>query len=102
VQYRWPLGGLGDLLLRADYAWQDKFYFESANFELPAQDDYGLLHLRAALLADSGWELALWVKNATDEEYRVHAFDSSFGSDLGASTIQGAPQMWGVTGRYSW
>jgi iron complex outermembrane receptor protein len=102
AQYRWPLGDLGDLLLRADYAWQDKIYFEPENYELSAQDAYGLLHLRVALQAQAGWELAVWLKNATDEEYWVHGFDSSFGSDLGASVIQGDPQMWGVTGRYSW
>jgi iron complex outermembrane receptor protein len=102
AQYRWPIGDLGDLMLRADYAWQDKIYFQPENYELSAQDSYGLLHLRAALQAATGWELALWLKNATDEDYWVHAFDSSFGSDLGASTVQGEPRMWGVSGRYSW
>jgi iron complex outermembrane receptor protein len=102
AQYLWPLGDFGDLLLRADYAWQDKIYFDSANSELSAQDSYGLLHLRAALQGRAGWELALWAKNVTDEEYWVHTFDSSFGSDLGASVIQGSPRIWGVTGRYSW
>ena len=102
VQYRWPLGDFGNLLLRADYAWQDKIYFQPENYELSAQDSYGLLHLRAALQAGSGWEMAVWVKNATDEEYWVWAFDSSFGSDLGASAVQGEPRMWGVSGRYSW
>ena len=102
AQYRLPLGQLGDLLLRADYAWQDKIYFQLEDPEVSAQDSYGLLHLRMALQASAGWELALWMKNVTDEEYWVHAFDSSFGSDLGASGIQGDPQMWGVTGRYSW
>ena len=102
AQYRWPLGNFGDLLLRADYSWQDKSYFQPENYELSAQDSYGLLHLRAALQAGAGWELAVWLKNATDEEYWVHAFDSSFGSDLGASAVQGEPRMWGVTGRYSW
>jgi iron complex outermembrane receptor protein len=102
AQYRWPLGNLGDLLLRTDYAWQDRIYFQPENYELSAQDSYGLLHFRAALQAAAGWELAVWVRNATDEEYWVHAFDSSFGSDLGASAIQGEPRMWGVSGRYSW
>jgi len=102
VQYRFPISDLGDLLLRADYAWQDKIFFDPENYELSAQDSYGLLHLRLALQAHAGWEAALWMKNATDEDYWVHAFDSSFGSDLGASAIQGAPQTWGVSGRYSW
>jgi iron complex outermembrane receptor protein len=102
AQYRFPLGELGDLLLRADYTWQDKIYFEPENYEMSSQDAYGLLHMRAALQANAGWELAVWAKNLTDEDYWVHAFDSSFGSDLGSSVIQGNPRMWGVTGRYSW
>jgi len=77
-------------------------YFQLENPEVPSQDSYGVLHLRAALQASAGWVLAAWMKNATDEDYRVRGFDSSFGSDLGGSVIQGEPQMWGVSGRYSW
>ena len=101
-QYRLPIGGMGDLLLRADYTWQDKIYFQLENPEVSAQDSYGLWNLRAALQAHAGWELALWVKNLADEDYWVHAFDSSFGFDLSASSIQGRPRMWGVTGSYRW
>jgi iron complex outermembrane receptor protein len=61
-----------------------------------------LVHLRAALQADAGWELAVWAKNITDEDYWVHGYDSSFGLDLAGSVVQGNPRMWGVTGRYSW
>lgn len=102
AQYTFPLGELGHLLLRADYAWQDKIYFQLENYEVSAQDSYGLLHLRAALQADAGWELAVWAKNVTDEDYWVHGYDSSFGLDLAGSVVQGNPRMWGVTGRYSW
>lgn len=102
IQYRIPVGSLGRLLLRADYAWQDKIYFQPEDPELSAQDSYGLLNLRAALQSNSNWDVALWVKNATDEDYRWHGFDSSFGSDLAGSVIQGNPRMWGVTGRYQW
>jgi len=102
AQYRIPLGDLGELLLRADYAWQDKIYFQLENPEESAQDAYGLWNLRAALQAEAGWEVALWVKNAADEEYWVTAFDPGFGSDLAASSVQGNPRMWGVTGIYRW
>lgn len=102
AQYYMPMGNLGSLLLRADYTYQDKVYFQLGNPEVSTQDAYGLVNLRAALQADSGWEVALWVKNAADEDYWVHAFDSSFGSDLGASSIQGDPRMYGVTARYNW
>lgn len=102
AQYYVPMGNLGSLLLRADYTYQDKVYFQLGNPEVSTQDAYGLVNLRAALQADSGWEVALWVKNAADEDYWVHAFDSSFGADLAASTIQGEPRMYGLTARYNW
>lgn len=102
AQYYMPLDGLGTLLMRADYTYQSKIYFQLANPDVPAQDGYGLVNLRLALQADAGWEVALWLKNAADEEYIVHGFDSSFGSDLASSSIQGEPRTWGVTGRYSW
>ena len=95
VQYRFPIGDLGDLLLRADYAWQDKIYFDPENYELSAQDSYGLLHLRLALQAHAGWEAALWMKNATDEDYWVHAFDSSFRLRPGRICNTGRPTNMG-------
>jgi iron complex outermembrane receptor protein len=102
VQYVLPVGDFGNMLFRADYAWQDKIYFQPENPKLPAQDSYSLLNMRAALQSNANWELALWVKNVTDEDYRWHGFDSSFGSDIAGSVVQGDPRMWGITGRYEW
>ena len=102
AQYYWPLGDLGQLLLRADYTWQDEIYFQLENLEASREDAYGLWNARIALQADSGWELALWGRNLADEEYKVHTFDTSFGLDLGSSSIYGRPRMWGVTGAYRW
>ena len=92
--------------MRADYAWQDKIYFQPENYELSAQDSYGLLHMRAALQADSGWELALWGKNLTDEDYYVRGF-GSFGNDPRKDYVTepyyqfGEPRMVGVTASYT-
>jgi iron complex outermembrane receptor protein len=102
VQYTIPLREIGDVLLRADYVYQDKIYFLLNNPELSSQDDYSLLNLRLALQARDNWELALWAKNVTDEEYWVHAIDPSYGSDLAASGIQGNPRTYGVTAAYRW
>lgn len=102
VQYHWPINGFGELLTRADYSWQDDFYFILNNPEMSRQDAYGLLNLRVALQSNEGWEIALWGKNVLEEEYWVHAIDPSYGSDLGASGIQGDPRTYGITGRYRW
>jgi iron complex outermembrane receptor protein len=102
VQYTIPFQDIGDLLLRADYTWQDKMYFLLQNPRQSRQEDYGLLNLRAALQGSKGWEVALWGKNVTDKEYWVHAIDPSYGADLGASGIMGDPRTYGITGTYRW
>ncbi len=102
AEYHYPIEGIGELMLRADYSWQDDFYFILNNPELSKQDDYGLLNLRMALQGDDKWELALWSKNVLDEEYWIHAIDPSYGSDLAASGIQGDPRTYGVTATYRW
>lgn len=102
AQYRIALADIGEILLRADYTYQDKFYFLLENPERSSQDDYTLLNLRLALQARDGWEIALWSKNVTDEEYWVHAIDPSVGLDLAASGIQGNPRTWGATAMYRW
>ena len=102
VQYTFPVTDIGDLLLRADYTWQDKIYFLLQNPRRSRQEDYGLLNLRVALQGSKGWEVALWGKNVTDKEYWIHAIDPSYGADLGASGIMGDPRTYGITGTYRW
>jgi iron complex outermembrane recepter protein len=89
------------LLMRADYSYQDEMFFDLPNSEISAADDYDLVNVRLALQAESGWELAAWGKNITDEEYRVHGFDASFGENLSASTLYGYPKMWGISASYA-
>jgi iron complex outermembrane receptor protein len=102
AQYTIPLKDIGDLLLRADYTWQDKVYFLLQNPRQSRQEDYGLLNLRVALQGSNGWKVALWGKNITDKDYWVHAIDPSYGADLGASGIMGDPRTYGITGTYRW
>ena len=102
AQYKIPLESIGILLLRVDYTWQDKMYFLLQNPRQSRQEDYGLLNLRIALQGSKGWELAIWGKNVTDEEYWIHAIDPSYGGDLGAAGIVGDPRTYGITGIYRW
>jgi iron complex outermembrane receptor protein len=95
ARYERPLGALGVLSLQADYAFTDEAFREAVNIPFLATDDYGLWGARLALRSnDDRYELALWGKNLTDEEYRMHAFDNGIGN--GGSTY-GAPRTWGVT-----
>lgn len=101
VQYVTPVTNGLDVLMRVDYSYQDSMFFDLDNSSISAADDYDLVNVRVALQAVSGWELAAWGKNITDEEYRVHGFDASFGANLSASTLYGQPKMWGVSASYA-
>ena len=100
AQYIAPLGDQLSLLMRADYSYQDKIFLDIGNSSISAADSYELVNVRLALQSEGVWEVALWGRNITDEEYRVHGLDSTFGENLSAATIIGDPSMWGVTASY--
>jgi iron complex outermembrane receptor protein len=58
---------------------------------------YTKLNARLSWLSsDERWEVAAWVKNLTDEAYRIYAFDLT--ADLGyIQDTYHAPRMYGVT-----
>ena len=97
--YTWRQADGGSLNLRADYSYKSKYYNDVANNEEAAQDGFGLVNARASYLLPSGtWELSLWGKNLTDEEYLEHALvPEAFGPQIG---ISGRPREWGGTVRY--
>ena len=102
---------LGELTLRADYAWQDKVQFNVLN-DFNYQGSYGTLNGRLAL-ADSGrsWELALFGLNLTDKRYAytggtIEAFSATAAGVVPTPTIAwnipGAPRTYGIEGTYRW
>ncbi len=97
--YSYRRAGGGSLNLRADYSYKSKTYNDVANNEAAAQGAFGLLGARASYLLPSGsWELVLWGKNLSDEEYLEHALvPEAFGPQIG---ISGRPREWGGTVRY--
>ena len=92
--YTWRRADGGSLILRADYSYKSKYFNDVANNEAAAQDAFGLINARASYLLPSGsWELALWGKNLTDEEYLEHGLvPEAFGPVIG---IGGRPREWG-------
>ena len=97
--YTYRLDDGGSLNLRADYSYKSKYYNDVANNETAAQEGFGLLNARASYrLSSAVWELVLWGKNLTDEEYLEHALvPEAFGPQIG---ISGRPREWGGTLRY--
>ena len=77
AQYQFPLAHGFHGRLRADYSYTGKKYYNNAQDDLISSvSGYGLLNLRAAAGPDdSRWELAAWVRNATDKAYIIDATD---------------------------
>jgi len=103
---------VGDVTVRADYAWQDKIQFNVIN-DFNVQPSYGTLNGRIAFASPShSWELALFGTNLTDQHYAytggtVEAFAPGPGglpvpTPTIAWNIPGAPRMFGVEGTYRW
>lgn len=103
---------VGDVTVRADYAWQDKIQFNVIN-DFNYQPSYGTLNGRVALASHSrSWELALFGDNLTDQRYAytggtVEAFAPGPGglpvpTPTIAWNIPGAPRTFGIEGTYRW
>jgi len=85
VDWSIPMG-FGEWLLHADYSWQDdQLALANTNFGEVLVEDFGLLNARASIsgieMLGGDWQLALWMKNVTDEEdvsYAIGATSFTF------------------------
>jgi len=100
----------GELKIHADYAYVDDYVLWQGTAPDPATEalfargrqlseagGYGLLNAKATMQLDDRWEVSLWGRNLTDEEYysRTQAdFLTSFGY---AGAYPGDPRTYGVT-----
>ncbi len=95
----------GDLLLRADYAWQDKIEFNVIN-DFNYQGAYGTANARVALASRArSWELAVFGTNLSNKRYAYTG--GTLGAPLApiptiAWNIPGARRTAGVEGTYRW
>jgi iron complex outermembrane receptor protein len=96
---------VGDLTLRADYAWQDKIQFNVIN-DFNYQPASGTANARVALASHSrSWELALTGNNLTDKHY---AYTGGTLGSPGAPAptiawqIPGERRTVGLEGTYRW
>ena len=102
--YRIPMA-VGDLTLRADYAWQDKIQFNVIN-DFNYQPAYGTVNARVALASSArSWEVALYGNNLADQRYTYTG--GTFATPLApAPTIAwntpGEPRTFGLEGTYRW
>lgn len=64
AQYRFPVAGLGEALIRGDYTTQTRMFYSPTNQPTSMQKGYDLFDARASLtFDDTQLEMALWAKN---------------------------------------
>jgi iron complex outermembrane receptor protein len=107
VEYALVIERFGELIPRFSFSWKDKTYFDPAEGkgsqqDLPddtiAQDAYWQLH--AGLMYRSPcqrFELTGWVRNITDEHYKVTSFDVSARPFQFVLDVYGQPRTYGLT-----
>jgi len=99
VDYAWELGSYGKLTPRLDYNWRSQVYFTPHNEKRLGDDPRWLLHTRLAWAdVNERYELALWMRNVTDEPYRLTAIDLTDPEVLGqVSYVFDEPRTFGVS-----
>ncbi|MFQ5652361.1 MAG: TonB-dependent receptor [bacterium] len=95
AQYMKPIRGLGNLVVRADYGYQSKVYFDRSNRDDLSQDGYGLFNAYVALekLWGNRLDVILYGYNLTDQNYLVHAEDAI---GFTVTTIRNIPRLFGI------
>jgi len=102
TQYEIPLFGWGSLVPQYDFNFRSKVYLDPQQTDPISQDAYWIHNTRIAYQTpDDRIELAFWVSNLFDEEYKVDAFDITreFNTIL---EVWGKPRMYGVTLSLNW
>ncbi len=99
ARYEFPLAG-GVASVQADVQYSDDFCFTVLCAPVEEESSYSVANARIGYGPEDGrWQVAAWVDNVTDEEYRVYAFDSSLFAGVVAG-VYGKPRTYGVTATY--
>ena len=97
AEYQIPLFGWGFLVPQYDFSYRTEVFLDPQHADPISQEPYWLHNARLAWRTPGGrLEVAGWVRNFTDEEYKVDAFDISreFNTIL---EVWGDPRTYGVT-----
>ncbi len=96
----YPLASGAAINARADFSHKDDAYQDIPNQEAAKMIEYDVLNLRASYVAPGAqWEVAAWVKNATDEEYLLH--NSVLNPGLAQLPLPAAPRTAGITATWN-
>jgi iron complex outermembrane receptor protein len=101
VRYEWPAFG-GKLSAQVDANYVGERVFDTLNHEVLTGGSYTLANARLGYASgNSPWEVAVFCRNFTDEQFVVTAFDISFLNGTVSNAIN-APRWFGGEFRYRW
>ena len=96
ARYEFPLGN-GTASIQGDVLYSDDFCFTTLCAPVEAEESYTVANARIGYTGGDGqWEIAAFVNNLFEEEYRVYAFDSSLFAGVVAG-VYGKPLTYGLT-----
>ncbi|WP_019529321.1 TonB-dependent receptor [Dasania marina] len=97
IRKSWEFNG-GDFAVQVDGQYVDEQELSTVNSPLAMTSSYTIWNARVSY-AQENWDIAAFVKNAGDKEYRTYAFDLAefFGYSL---EIYGPPRWVGVQAQY--
>ncbi|MBM4231355.1 MAG: TonB-dependent receptor [Gammaproteobacteria bacterium] len=97
--YRWSIGEKMSGVVRLDYNYTGKTYWDWANTPGSARSSFGLLNARLAIESDS-WSVAAWSRNLTDKAYNAEVIPILPG--LVDALWRAPPRSFGVEFGYNW
>jgi outer membrane receptor protein involved in Fe transport len=102
AEYELPLFGWGFLIPHYDANYRSKAYHDPQMLDPISQEGYWLHNARIAYRTpDERIELAFWVRNLFEEEYKLDTFDQSR-SATSILELWAEPRMYGVTLSLNW
>ncbi len=99
ARYEFPLlGGMG--FVQTDAQYSAKFCFTVLCAPVEREASYTVVNARAGYTAADGrWDVAAYVDNVNEEQYRVYAFDSSLFAGVVAG-VYAKPRTFGISATY--
>lgn len=97
LSYVVPVSSYGDITFRGDWSYRSKVYNDAANSEFIAQDALHLFNAGATFnTSDEKWQLALQVRNITNQTYVVTGNDEFNGFGY-TEVIYARPREWSLS-----
>jgi len=92
----------GSLAAQLDFNYNGEHWMEVTNAPLDEEDSYLVANARLTYKnGDGKWRVTGWVKNLSDEEYRIYALDVSGAPSPFVNDVFGSPRTYGLTASYS-